>query len=51
MEQVPNSFPHLFLGYSIIFGILMVYVFILTRRASRLEKQVLELEEKNSRKG
>ena len=46
IEQVPNSFPHLFVGYSIIFSILMLYVVTLTKRASSLEKRVRELEEK-----
>lgn len=49
IEQVPNSFPHLFVGYSIIFGILMLYVVTLTRRAGNLEKRVKELEQKQNK--
>lgn len=48
MEQVPDTFPHLFLGYSIIFGLLMVYVIFLSKRASALEKKVAELESKRT---
>ncbi len=46
MEQVPNSFPHLLLGYSIIFGILSAYIFVLARKTRGIEKKIEEFESK-----
>jgi CcmD family protein len=44
LEQVPNTFPHLFVGYGIIFSILAIYIFSLAARTRRLEKKLSELE-------
>lgn len=37
MEQIPDTFPDLFWGYSIIWGLLVVYIISLGRRLSRIE--------------
>ena len=42
MEHVPNTFPSLFAGYAVIWTLLIVYVFRLGSRLSRLEKQTEE---------
>lgn len=47
MEAVPNTFPHLFVGYSILFGCLVAYVLFLLKKASSLERRVNELERRN----
>lgn len=39
MEQVPNTFPALFFGYTVFWLILGVYVLSLGQRLSRLEKE------------
>ncbi|MBN8548673.1 MAG: CcmD family protein [Deltaproteobacteria bacterium] len=38
MEIVPNTFPSLFWGYSVIWVLLCLYVFSLARRMRNLEK-------------
>lgn len=40
MNEVPNTFPSLFLGYSVIWGIVVVYLFSLVRRLGKLEKRL-----------
>lgn len=40
MDSVPNTFSSLFLGYSVIWGILCVYIFSLVRRVQKLERKL-----------
>ena len=39
MEQVPDTFPALFAGYTVIWAILAVYILALARRVGRLERK------------
>lgn len=38
MEQVPDTFDALFFGYSVMWGLIVLYVASLARRVSKLEK-------------
>lgn len=40
MDSVPNTFDSLFIGYSILWLIICVYIFSLLKRLSALEKKV-----------
>lgn len=44
MDAVPNTFPSLFWGYTVIWLVLAAYLFSMLRRLSRLEKSLQELE-------
>jgi len=46
MEQVPDTFPSLFVGYTVIWVIVFFYVWSLSRRISRVER---ELKSKSSK--
>ena len=39
METVPDTFPSLFAGYGAMWLVIFVYVAVLARRLSRLEKK------------
>lgn len=39
METVPNTFPSLFWGYTILWAVLCVYIFSLGRRLRKLERE------------
>lgn len=38
METVPNTFPSLFTGYSVLWGLLSLYIVSLGIRVARLER-------------
>lgn len=40
MIPTPDTFPSLFAGYTALFGILAVYLFVLGRKASRIEREI-----------
>lgn len=40
MTTTPDTFPALFAGYTALMGILVTYLFILGRKASRIERQL-----------
>jgi len=40
METVPNTFPALFQAYSIVWGLLVVYIVSIGVRLGRLEKRL-----------
>ncbi|NDC37212.1 MAG: CcmD family protein [Proteobacteria bacterium] len=42
MNEVPNTFQSLFIGYSAIWAIMVVYLFALVRRVSKLEKRLAQ---------
>lgn len=42
MNEVPNTFQSLFVGYSAIWAILVLYLFTLVRRISKLEKRLAQ---------
>ena len=42
MQEVPNTFPSLFLAYSAVLFIIGAYVFSLVRRVHKLEKRLEE---------
>jgi CcmD family protein len=42
METVPNTFPALFQGYSVVWGLLVVYIVSLGVRLKRVEKRLQE---------
>ena len=46
MNEVPDSFGSLFLGYTAIWGILAVYIFMMVCKVRSLEKK-LGLEERS----
>lgn len=52
MESVPDTFPALFYGYSVIWGILVVYLCRMWAKLRKLEKQVgtLMLSDAHSKK-
>lgn len=39
MNSVPDTFPSLFVGYTVIWVILVVYILSLGRRLSKLERR------------
>lgn len=40
MIPTPDTFPSLFAGYTALFGILAIYLVILGRKASRIEREL-----------
>jgi CcmD family protein len=40
MEQVPNTFPDLFIAYTVVWGIIVVYMVTLWRKVNRLEQKL-----------
>ena len=41
MEQIPDTFPSLFWGYAAIWAVLVLYIYRLGRKVSRLEEERL----------
>ena len=40
MEQVPNTFPSLFIGYTVFWALLALYLLSLGVRLARVEKRI-----------
>jgi len=52
MEAVPNTFPDLFLGYSVLWGCIVCYLVSVFRAQSRNRARLEELEKRlSSREG
>lgn len=47
METTPDTFPSLFWGYTVIWGILGFYIFSLLKRVGNLEKAAEEKSSEN----
>ncbi len=42
MDVVPDTFPSLFWGYTVLWGCILVYIVSLSRRMSRIERDLEE---------
>ena len=42
MNEVPDTFSSLFFGYAAIWGIMVIYLFALLRRVSKLERRLTD---------
>jgi CcmD family protein len=49
METTPDTFPSLFLGYSVIWGLIVIFCIRLGLKQRALERRLVELEEQKDK--